>query len=199
MSGTTISKTLFVLVAGVLPVFPALADDVEDSIQEGLELYKEGEFKDAVESLNYAVQLIQQKKGESLEGLLPPPLEGWEAEEAESQAAGAAMFGGGVSAERRYTKGQASVTVQIVTDSPLMQSMMAMISNPMFASSGGARLERIKRQKAMVEYDKENRSGSINVAVDRRFLVTVEGQFVTLDDLKAYAEAIDYRALRDMP
>ncbi|HHH45292.1 MAG TPA: hypothetical protein ENK49_14260, partial [Gammaproteobacteria bacterium] len=64
-------------------------DDVITSIDEGMEYYREGDFAEAVSSLNYAVQLIQQKKGQSLGKLLPEPLDGWTAEEVQSQAAGA--------------------------------------------------------------------------------------------------------------
>ena len=197
---TTKTMMSALLVAGLLSAsVSARADDVEESIKEALEFYKEGAFRDAVESLNYAVQLIQQKKGQTLEALLPEPLAGWQAEDSSSQAAGAAVFGGGVTAEREYRKGNASVTVRIVTDSPLMQGMMAMLTNPMFAASGGGRLERIKRQRAIVQYEDGDSSGEINIVVDGRFLVTIEGQGAALEDLKAYAEAIDYKALRDMP
>lgn len=199
MSRTRSLRALVVFAAGILLALPAWADDVEDSIKEGLELYKAGEYQEAVESLNYAVQLIQQQKGRSLEKLLPEPLSGWEVEETTSQAAGAAMFGGGVSAQRIYRKGDAYVTVLIAADSPLIQTMVAMFANPMIVSSDGGRLQRIQRQKAIVKYDEDDRSGSINIVVDRRFLVNVEGSDVSQDELVAYARAIDYKALKGMP
>ncbi|HHB12985.1 MAG TPA: hypothetical protein ENK62_07290 [Chromatiales bacterium] len=199
MSRTRSLRALVVFAAGILLALPVWADDVEDSIKEGLELYKAGEYQEAVESLNYAVQLIQQQKGRSLEKLLPEPLSGWEVEETTSQAAGAAMFGGGVSAQRSYRKGDAYVTVLIAADSPLIQTMVAMFANPMIVSSDGGRLQRIQRQKAIVKYDEDDRSGSINIVVDRRFLVNVEGSDVSQDELVAYARAIDYKALKGMP
>ncbi len=199
MSRTRSLRALVVFAAGILLALPVWADDVEDSIKEGLELYKAGEYQEAVESLNYAVQLIQQQKGRSLEKLLPEPLSGWEVEETASQAAGAAMFGGGVSAQRSYRKGDAYVTVLIAADSPLIQTMVAMFANPMIVSSDGGRLQRIQRQKAIVKYDEDDRSGSINIVVDRRFLVNVEGSDVSQDELVAYARAIDYKALKGMP
>ena len=199
MSRTRSLRALVVFAAGILLALPVWADDVEDSIKEGLELYKAGEYQEAVESLNYAVQLIQQQKGRSLEKLLPEPLSGWEVEETTYQAAGAAMFGGGVSAQRIYRKGDAYVTVLIAADSPLIQTMVAMFANPMIVSSDGGRLQRIQRQKAIVKYDEDDRSGSINIVVDRRFLVNVEGSDVSQDELVAYARAIDYKALKGMP
>jgi hypothetical protein len=177
----------------------AQADDVIDSINEALEAYNAGKFGDAVGSLNYAAQLIGQKKGGQLVDLLPEPLDGWTAEEAESQAMGAAMFGGGVSAGRRYVKENASVEVQIVTDSPLMQGMMVMFTNPAFAASDGGKLEKIKGQKAIVKYSEADRQGSINIMVANRFLVIFEGADVTRDELTAYAQVFDYGKLAAMP
>ncbi len=179
--------------------FSAYADDIKDSIKEGLEYYENGEYSDAVESLNYASQLIQQKKGEGLEAFLPDPLSGWTTQETSSQAAGAAMFGGGVTAERKYRKGSSSITVQIVTDSPLLQSMMMMFSNPMFATANGGKLERIGRQKAIVNFDPADKQGDIKIVVADRYLVSIEGHEITREDLKGYAEAIDYKKLKASP
>ena len=73
-----------------------LADDVSGSISETLEFFKDGDYTAAVENLSYASQLIQQKKVEPLETFLLNPLDGWIAKQAKSQAAGAAMLGGGI-------------------------------------------------------------------------------------------------------
>ncbi len=181
-----------------LLAFPGHADDVKQTIDESLQYYEQGEYNDAVDSLNYAIQLIQQKKGKSLEAFLPAPLSGWQAQDSKSQSVGAAMFGGGLTAERKYSKGNARITVQIVTDSPVLQGVMMMFSNPMFASSDGGKLERIGRQKAIVKYDSDKKRGDIQVVVAKRILVTIEGDQVNLDDLKAYAKAIDYKKLAAM-
>ncbi|MDY6954900.1 MAG: hypothetical protein SWE60_25650 [Thermodesulfobacteriota bacterium] len=177
----------------------AWADDITSSIDEALQYYRNGQYTDAVESLNYASQLIQQKKGSGLEALLPEPLSGWMAQAPTSQTAGAAVFGGGVSAERRYSKGSSSVTLQIITDSPLMQGVMMMFANPMFASSDGGKLEKIAGQKAIVKYDPTNNNGEIKIVVANRFFVLIEGAGITKDDLKGYAEAIDYKKLASLP
>ncbi|MGB5443940.1 MAG: hypothetical protein WBM99_00425 [Psychromonas sp.] len=175
------------------------ADDIQDSINEALQYYNNGEYKDAADSLNYATQLIQQKRGGGLELFLPQPLTGWTVRETSSQAMGAAMFGGGITAERTYNKGASSISVQIITDSPMMQGMMMMFSNPMYATADGGKLERISREKAIVKYDPGNKDGNINMVVANRFLVTIEGQGVTKEELVAYAEAIDYKKLESLP
>jgi hypothetical protein len=180
---------------------PALAgaDDVTDYINEGLEYYNNGENTSAVESLNLAVQLIQQMKGEGLESLLPEPLSGWTAQAANSQAAGAAMMGGGITASRQYSKGSSSVDVQIITDSPMLQGMMMMFSNPMLATADGGKLEKINDQKAIVKYNTDSRNGEIQIVVANRFFVVIEGIDVNKDDLKGYAQGIDYKKMAALP
>jgi len=173
----------------------AYGDEVTEAIDEALQSYKEGKFSEAMTGLNYASQLIGQKKGGDLQSFLPKPLDGWEASEATSQASGAAMLGGGVSAEGRYNKDPASVTVQIITDSPMLQGVMMMFNNPMMAGADGGKLQKIAGEKAIVKYDARQKSGEIRLAIANRFLVTVEGDEVSLEDLKAYAGKIDYKKL----
>jgi len=187
------------LTAGLVAGAAAAEDEVLTSINEGTDFYKNGEYAEAVTSLNYAVQLIQQKKGDVLKQILPAPLDGWEAQDADSQAAGAAMFGGGVTAERRYSKGDSEITIRMITDSPMMQGVMMMFSNPMFATADGGKLERIGKQKAIVKYDESGKSGDLQMVVNNRFLVTVEGNDVARDDILAYARAIDVKKLAELP
>jgi hypothetical protein len=178
---------------------PVLADDVTDSINEALKQYNKGDFADAVQSLDYAAQLIRQKKGGQLEAFLPAPLAGWEAEDAKSQAMGSAMFGGGVTADRSYVKGDSRVNVKIITDSPMMQGMMMMFSNPMMATSDGGKLEKINGEKAIIKYSNDTKEGDINIVIGNRFLVTVQGNDVARQDLIAFAQGIDFKKLAALP
>jgi len=171
------------------------ADDVEDAVKEGLAYYQSGDFSNAAGSLEYAAQLIRQKKGGEMESLLPQPLAGWTAEESSTQAMGAAMFGGGVTVERSYTKGDSRVTVQFLTDSPMLQGMMMMLTNPVIATADGGKLEKIKGQKALVKYNTGAKQGEITLVVVNKILVLVEGRNVSKADLTGYAAAVDYQKM----
>ncbi len=171
------------------------ADDVTDSIEEALKAYKDKDYATASQSLETATQLIKQRRGEALTGFFPKPPSGWTAGEPTSEAAAAAFFGGGITAEREYSKGDAVITVKFLSDSPLMQGVMMMMGNPMFASADGGKLERIKGQRAIVKYAAADKSGSINIAVGGTLLVQIDGGDCTAADLRALAEAIDYAAL----
>jgi hypothetical protein len=172
------------------------ADDVTDSIDEAVKSYKSNDFSAAAQSLEAAAQLVRQKRAELFKAILPAAPSGWTAEEATVQAAGAAMLGGGVSAERRYTKGDSSVTIKLITDSPIMQGVMMMMGNPMFANADGGKLERIKGQKAIFKNKEGN--GSVNVVVNGTLLVQIEATQTSDKDLRAFAEALDYSKLTSL-
>ena len=186
---------LFVILCGYLPVY---ADYVLEAINEAVQSYKGKEYSEAVESLDYAKQLIQQLQNESVIKFLPKALSGWEAEAAESQTTG--MFGGMASVERTYRKiagddrGSSQVTITILGKSPMLQGMMAMF-NPMVVGSDGGKLQKIRQKKAIVKYDPDNRDGEIHVQVNDNFMVTIKGNSVSKEDLMQYAEAVDYKGL----
>jgi hypothetical protein len=170
-------------------------DNVLSTIKEAIRQYQAGDYTGASSNLDYASQLVRQQKSEKMKGLLPPPPAGWQAGEASAQALGAAILGGGVTVSRDYTKGSSVVSVEIVSDSPVLQSVLVMINNPMFAGAGGGKLETVKGQRAIIKYENNKKSGELYIVVGSRFVVTIKGRQVTREDLLAFAEIMDYRVL----
>ncbi len=170
------------------------ADDISETLQEAMASYKKGDYVQTKEDLSYAMELLKQKKGDSIKMLLPEALDGWSAEIATSDTAGSGMLGGGSTASRIYTKDDSKVTIEVVTDSPLLQGLGSLLGNPMFSSGG--KLKRINREKATVKYNVKRKSGEITIMLDKRFLVTVKGTKVTEDDLVNYAKAIDFKKIK---
>ncbi|MBN1828645.1 MAG: hypothetical protein JW884_05840 [Deltaproteobacteria bacterium] len=177
------------------PAMAAQTDEIAATISEALDHYNKGEFSAAVSSLDYASELVRQKAGTELQKFLPEPLSGWTADEATSQSVSTAMLGGGIYAERVYRKNGSSVTVKIITESPLMQGIMMMMTNPGIVTASGGRLEKIKGQRAVVNYNDQAKDGTINLIVANRVLVTIEGSSLSKKELTSYAEAIDYRKI----
>ena len=175
----------------IISVSGAQADDVTDSLNDALTKYNSGQYTEAINSINYAEQLITQKKGEALTQIFPKPLDGWQAEEVKSDP----IFGGGITAERLYTKDAATVTISIASDSPMLQATMMLFTNPMFATADGGKLETISGQKAIVKYSAETKGGEIQMVVNNRFLVTVNGSEVAKEDMTAYLGSLDFNKL----
>lgn len=188
MKSGTLAFALLATVA--LGAVPASADDISDAIEEAAAAYAEGDLAYAQESLQFASQLISQMKTGTLAGLLPEPLDGWEASEAETETMGAALFGGGSTASRQYMKGDAMVSVQYTANSPMVAQMAAMFSNPAMLGAGG-KLLRLGRQKAVIDDD-----GNVQFVVDNSVMVQIDGNAGEEDKI-AYAKAIDVKALGD--
>ena len=168
------------------------ADEVLTTVDEAVSQYKKGDYDGAASNLDYAAQLIRQKKSDALKKVFPEPFVGWEADPATSQATGTAVFGKNISVSRTYVRKPSTITIDIVSDSPVMQSLVMMLNNPVIAGAGGAKLETFGTYRGIVHYNEANRSGDVNIVVDDQFMVTVKGQQVDREELVAYAQAVQY-------
>jgi hypothetical protein len=187
---------LVLLLSGCLGALPLHAEDnVLSTIKEATRQYEAGDFTGAASNLDYAAQLVRQHKSERMKAMLPEPLAGWEGKDASAQALGSAILGGGVTVSREYKKGASTVSIEIVSDSPVLQSVLMMVNNPMFAGAGGGKLETVKGQRAILKYDAGKKTGELFVVVASRFVVTIKGRPAAREELLAYGEAIDYRVL----
>ncbi len=187
---------IVLLLALVLYTQPLRAEDnVLSTIREAMRQYQSGDYTGAASNLDYAAQLVRQQKSERMKELLPEPPPGWQGGEASAQALGAAILGGGITVSRDYKKGASTMSVEIVSDSPVLQSVLMMINNPMFAGAGGGKLEALKGQRAIIKYEKSKKGGELYVVVASRFVVTIKGRQVAKEEMLALAEMIDYRVL----
>lgn len=170
---------------------PALADDVTDQIQEGLKAYEKGDLDTATIALDTATGLIREMQANSLTEVLPEPLSGWTAEEAETSTAGAAMFGGGMQASRSYRKDDEHVSISITGNSPMLQAMSMMFANPAMMGGDG-KLVVVDGRKVI----QNKQDHSLQTMVNNNFLVSVEGDDLTTDEsVKAYFQAVDFAGL----
>lgn len=173
------------------------ADEVTENLDTAKSAYDAGKYSEAITALDYAGSLIRQKKGEAVVKLLPAAPKGWTAEEAESESSSSSMMGGIVGAKRVYRRaeGDGRVTIQIQSDSPLLQTYGMMFANPMLMTSSGAKLETIKGQKCAVTFKNGGKNGDVKAVVDNRYMITIDGDDLTREELVSFAKAIDYNAL----
>jgi len=114
----------------------ARADEVTEQINEALEAYRNHDMQSAVAALDAAANLLRQGRAEGMKKLLPAPPAGWTADPPESTAVSVAMLGGGITANRSYHNGIQQVEVQIVTDSPMLQGLAALVGGPLGTIGG---------------------------------------------------------------
>lgn len=188
MSRNRLLATTFALGLAAVAFAPqAKADEIADTIRSALEAYETGDIQFAQDELQFALQLLGERKAGAFTDLLPEPLPGWTRETSTEAAMAMAMFGGGISAEGTYRRNGESFTITLMADNPIVASMGAMMGNP--AVFGGS-VVRVGRERFM------SRDNELTGLIGNRVLVRVEGN--APDDVKIeHLRTMDFRAIAD--
>lgn len=169
--------------------------DIDRAIEEGRQAYQAGDLSRAATQFDYVATLIRQQQAAGMGELFPPPLDGWQAEDVNSQAGAAAFFGGGIQASRSYRMDDKRLEIVITKDSPLLQTMAMLFTNPSMAVMGGYQIRQIQGQTAM--YKAEGTGMELQMLIANSILLQFNGRGISEDELTAYAEAVDYQALTE--
>lgn len=194
---------ILILILSLVLISPVIAqaDDTLDAMETALDFYKKGKLSKAIGELEFALAQLRQKKAEALEKLLPAAPDGWSAHDEGTTAGGAAMFGGGVSASRKYsqTGGRGKATVEFVTNSPMLQGMAAMMQNPAFVQgSKGAKLIRFQGEKAILT-SRKSKQAELQLVLNNKMLfkVTVRGVEDAPTTAKQFGKLVDLEKLME--
>ncbi|WP_412503937.1 hypothetical protein [Shewanella indica] len=161
---------------------------VAEAIEAGLQHYRKGELSQASSQLDYASALIRQQRAGEVVGVFPEPLPGWQADEPASESGGM-MLGGGINASRYYYKeDSARLEIELVLDSPLLQSVMAMLTNPSMIAMSGGKLVKVQGHNAMLST--ESGEPELTVIVNGNAMFTLSGEGVKISELQAFANAL---------
>jgi len=184
----------------LLAPLPAGADEVTDQLDVAREAYEAGNLSQSVDELNYAISQIQEKLNSSYVKLLPEPLEGWTASEATSATGGLAALGGGTTMTRSYSSSDGgSVEIQVIANSPLIQGMSMMLSNPMLMQMDpSTKPYRYKGSKGMIKHAAGSSDYQISLMVGNSIMVQVEGSgLASKEPVIAYLKAMDLKAIKE--
>jgi len=182
-------STLVLLMVIAAP-FLARADDVTEQIKEALSAYGRKDLPTAIAGLEAALSMLRQNRADAYGALLPRPPPGWAADDVETVSLGVAIAGGGTGASRTYHKGDDTITVSILADSPLLQAMSALASSGI-AAMGGVRTQIINGRRTIYMKD----DGAYMTIVGDRLLIRVEGRGQPEDRLKQFLTAVDFAAV----
>jgi len=188
---------LFIAMSMIFSFCFAQDTNIPAQIDKAKSLYSQGKYGESITELNVAISQIQNLLMEKYKTVFPAALSGWDAEEFEGSSAGLALMGGGISVSRRYemNDGSTSVKIEMVSDSPLLSSIMMMFSNPMFL--GGKKIVNLGSEKAVEEWNAEDQSGTLQIVIDNKVLFTVNGYGIADKEVMySYANKIDFAKLR---
>jgi hypothetical protein len=166
----------------------ARADDVTDQIGEALSAYQHRDIPAAIAALDAATALLRQSRVDAWKDLLPPPPDGWTGAEAEGTEVATALLGGGTGASRRYSRGDDTVDVSLLTDAPMVEGMAALIGNPMLTWPAGRTDTIDDRRFAYIRDD-----NAYMTLVSNKVLVRIKGS-EKVDDatLRSFIAAVNY-------
>lgn len=184
-------KSVYLAILLVFGLNHALADEVSDAIAEGSDAYKRGELGTAASQWEYAAQLVRQAKAEKVIKLLPAALMGWDGSQDADSSSSAAILGGGINVSKAYSKGEEEIRIEVTMDSALLQSTLAMISNPQLIAMSGQKVKKIKGHTAAIESEEGNTK--LQIVVGNNILIVVEGS--PAKAAMDYAEAINFDAI----
>lgn len=173
----------------------ALADEITDQINLGLEAYESQDYRLAIDELNYAIVQLQEKVDAENANLLPEPLEGWTASAVENTSSAMAMMGGGTNMTREYQRGSETVEITLIAGSPMVAGMLGMVNNPMILSSSPDtkpyRYKRIKGMKKTIGDEIE-----VTLSVLGQIMYQVTARNSSEASIEAYLDATDFPGIQ---
>jgi hypothetical protein len=187
-----------ILPLAVLSTAP-LADEVTDQLDTARKAYEAGELRSAVQALNFAAARVQERINDQILKLLPEPLEGWEAEPAQSQSGGIAAMVAGTMMGRTYRRPDgAEVELHLMADSPMMAMMTIMMQTPMLMqASQDTRVYTNRGYQGMMQHEGGSNEWEISLMVGNRILVQAKGRgLADKKPVEDYLNALDLSAVQ---
>ncbi len=136
-----------------------------------------------------------------LKELLPEDADGMPRKEASSEKTGAMGFKIST-AEGRYRDDDSSIEVNIIdaagTGALMGMAAWSMIEMDKENENSYEKTTKYKDNKAFEKYNTKNKDGEMAVIVASRFIVTVKGNNVSMDKIKATLDDIDLGKLEDL-
>ena len=188
-----LQKSIFISLLCTSLNLSASDAEINEAIAAATKHYKAGELSQAIAQLDYASTLIRQEKGEQVKSAFPDAPSGWEAEDASSEVAGAAMFGGGITASRVYYNDEQRIEMQLMMDSPMLQAFSMMLSNPSMIAMSGGKLTKIQSIQAVQKVDGDQLE--IQFVTPGGAMITLSGDNAAQSTMLKLANAIDLKKL----
>ncbi|MBD3167475.1 hypothetical protein GF324_12820 [bacterium] len=152
----------------------------------------------ANQELLFAVSQIHDRLADLYSEALPAATAGWETDGLTQDNMG--RIGGGVSVQVQYMFNDESgedylyrsVTIGLMSDSPMLSTVMMLINNPMY---GSGRAVTVEGCKAAEEWDGEH--GKLQFVIDNRVLVTIDcNGLSSREEMREWAGKINFAHLK---
>jgi len=126
---------IFVMLVFLMTSFQMQAQNVEAKLNEAASSYRSGDLENARFALQQALQEINQAIGTEILGMLPNEMNGMKKVETSDNVTGMSAGYAGLFVSREYTGENRNASLQILSDSPMVAGINALLSLPTFMAS----------------------------------------------------------------
>ena len=182
-------KKIFILTILVTAVTVIKAQEFNTQLATAKSAYASGKLDDSRFAMQQMLQEIDMMVGKEVLKLLPPKLEDKNANTAHDRVSGASGFVG-VVIHRDYGP-QENVSLEIISNSPMISGINALLSLPLIGNSGDSKVVRIGGYKALVQKEGEADKPEFNLQIPlHNSLLTMTAPGSTQEQLIKFANAL---------
>jgi hypothetical protein len=166
-----------------------------DLLKAATTAFEGKDFGAAVSALQEALRMAQQKQRDAIVAALPKP-DGWKVEDEGNDAVDNPFLGGlaalGSTITRRYTKGEQSLSIEVIANSPVAQMVSMMLTNPALLAAQEGEVVEYGAHKALLKKDGDD-AYELQILMHGKHLVTARSTKLTDKELFAIVDqkAID--------
>jgi len=175
-------KYILLIVITILISINGRSQDVASKLNEAQSAYASGNLDNARFALQQALEEINKAIGKEILGLLPVKMGDMAYIEKEDNVTGTSLGYSGLYVNRKYGTDEKNVKIEIISDSPLLAGINALLSMPSFLNAGNPNQKRIKISgyKALLQKNSDD-NGKTSYDIQLPFnqsLLTVRSQGV---------------------
>lgn len=192
-------KKLFVSALLFMAVGTASAQEFAKQASTARSSYTAGKLDDSRFAMQQMLQELDLMTGKEIVKILPPKMEDKTAAIAKDDISGASGWAG-VVIHREYGTGDKNVDLEIITNSPMIGSLNALLSMPFIANNADQKVVKINGYKALVQkVSGENETSNYDLQLPlNATLITLKAPGYTQDQVVKMAGALPIAEIAKM-
>jgi hypothetical protein len=185
-------KKLIIAILLLVSVSGTFAQDFAKRVSEARTAYTAGKLDDARFAMQQALQELDMATGKEILKLLPAKLIDQSANTATDNVSGASGFVG-VVVHRDYGAAPDASKIEIITNSPLIGTLNALMAVPMLANNADQKVIRIHGYKALLTKNAGAEEGKVNYQIQmplQSSMIMIDAPGKTADQITKIAEGL---------
>lgn len=172
--------------------------EIKENITEGWTHLSNRDLAKSAQSFNTASNIVRMIRSKQLEVLLPPAPEGWTRKEKTrddymNEGAAGSIMGGMSMVSAEYEKGEDTVVVTIIGESPMIEGLMSLAAlAPESAMEG-----KEKFKGGFLEFEEGSYENQISIMIiENATNVQIDGKGMTKEQGMEFANLLDMEAIK---